>query len=228
MKGLDFELLKKLPAKPRREQVWQTRRRVIITAFVLLAISLAGIIGCGGGLGVMNTLDTTLTSGLSQSWEYIRNGEYNKALDELTKLYSAAATTTEKQQVAEAMGWAWLYKGDLDKAISYLKEAQEVSFDAKFGLACALIARGQDGDFQEAYNVLVQTPLKDLTSQIVSDHGLSYNAAEAHALFAIAAFATGRMTEARSHIIKAKELDTGYGYSPVSRVYDSLVKDLGV
>ncbi len=230
MIGLDFKNTIYYDPKKRREELFLKRKKVLFKAmFVLFMTGFLWLFyGCGGGLGVMNTLDSPISDQLSSAWNDIRTGQLDRALSTLTDLLDAARTDEEKKEISTALGWAWAQKGDINKAISYFEIAADSSFDAKFGLASCLIARGDKGDYSRAYEVLSSTPLSSLDSSVKSEHNLSYSAAEAHALYAIAAFSLGKITEAKNHIKRAKELDLGYGYSPVSRIYDALITKLGI
>ena len=166
------------------------------------------IVGCTGGGGVgSESGEGSILLNIQSGWEAIDAGDYDSAIE---KFNSALSLQPEKVQEVEAItGLAWGYarKGQIEDSVTQFEKVKNLNNDANVGYVGALFARGKEGDYGLALQLLdhIDKYGGGLDHYVSPRTGVSN--AEAHALYAYCYFLTGNETKSKEHIIRAKELD---------------------
>lgn len=201
------------------------------TVLLLVApLLLASILGCGGGGGGINDAVSVMQrqQRVVDAWQNIRHGEPEKAEISFRGALRDNPSVQERNDIRCGLGWAMAGQGRWDEAIEHFTPVSGMSNDALIGLAGVYMARGRDGDIDEALKLLQRAGMWNPEATLKSERGLSYGTAEGQAMIAVCYLLKGRDDQAVIHAKAAKKWDSGWSNTTVDRIHKAILIDLGL
>lgn len=175
---------------------------------VLAMYCIVLIAGCGGGGGVGNESgEGSILLNIQSGWEAIDAAEYDTAITKFNTALSLQPEQVQKVEAITGVAWAYARKGLIEDSITQFEKVKNLNNDANIGYVGALFARGKEGDYGLALQLLdhIDKYGGGIDNYLSPRTGVSN--AEAHALLAYCYFLTGNEEKSKEHIIRAKEID---------------------
>ncbi len=181
--------------------------------------------GTGTGTGTQTPAQL-----LNQGWAAAGSGNWSSALNSFQAILALpTATTAERDQANNGLGWAYTKVSSLEAGIPYFTAAAPNVGESRVGLAAALIHRADFSGFPQAITYLETEGINNPAFVYVPAHPIGVSNGEAHALLAYAYFWRNNAGDdqlARDQITAARAADRS-ATSSVAQIY-AVLQNLGL